>query len=167
MAKYRISLSVTIDDITDEHYAESERLLKTSLIDMDAETTELIIWRRIGPLLVASGLLDDSYTDNFTEYCRVVAWINRLVIDIRENGEIYKSNTRNGYQEKSRPQVAQLNDLRRQLRGYVSDFGLSPSARKALEVVQRDLVDEFSDNQNPYATDDATYQAAQGSNTRH
>lgn len=167
MAKYRISLSVTIDDITDDHRAESERLLGLSLIDAATELTEISVWRRIGPLLVASGLLDDSYTDNFTEYCRVVAWINRLVIDIRDNGEIYKSQTRNGYQEKSRPQVAQLNELRRQLRGYVSDFGLSPSARKALEVVQRDLLDEFGDHENPYATDDAAYQAAEGANTRH
>ncbi len=48
---------------------------------------------------------------------------------IEKHGRTYTCEGRNGFQIKSRPEVTQLNKLRRQLRGLLAEFGLTPSAR--------------------------------------
>lgn len=167
MAKYRVDLNVRPEDLTEEHHAESNRLLSVSLLDKAHEKTEIAIWSRVAPLLIANEFLNDTYVDNFTEYCRVVASINRLVVYLRENEETYSTETRNGLQIKSRPQVGQLNELRRQLRGYVSDFGLSPQARKALEMVHQLDFSDLPDDANPFTADQKAAEAYSANCTHH
>lgn len=149
MAKMKIALRFTAHDLTDEDHAEAQRLRPSTRLIPE----ELAIWDRIAPLLSAHDYLNDSFLDSLVEYCRVVHSIDRIVRTLREEGDTYESETRNGKQIKSHPYVGQLNELRRQLRGYVSDFGLTPQARKALEATQSDIFGEYGSEENPFTRD--------------
>ena len=158
----KILLRFTANDLTDEDYDESNRLRPDSRLESD----EIAVWDRIAPLLAAHDYLNDLFVDSLVEYCRVVHSIDKIVKYLHQNGETYNTETRNGLQIKSRPQVGQLNELRRMLRSYVSDFGLSPQARKALEAVQTDIFDINGSEENPF-TRDQTVADAHGEDTRH
>lgn len=164
MAKMKIVLRYTANDLTDEDYEEANRLRPTSRLD----PKELEIWDRIAPLLAAHDYLNDLFVDTLVEYCSVVEALDRNKKYLREHGETYSTKTRNGLQIKSRPQVAQVHELRRTLRGYVTDFGLSPQARKQLEAVQMDIFGD-GDEENQFTRDQAAAEAhiAASSSARH
>jgi P27 family predicted phage terminase small subunit len=164
MAKMKMVLRFTANDLTDEDYAEANRLRPQSRL----EPEELAIWDRIAPLLAAHDYLNDLFVDSLVEYCRVVYSIDRIVRYLRREdvGETYTTITRNGTQHKSRPEVGQLNELRRMLRSYVSDFGLTPQARKALEAVQTDIFDPNGSEENPFTRDQKAAEA-HSEGTRH
>jgi P27 family predicted phage terminase small subunit len=162
MAKMKVVLRFTANDLTDEDYNEANRLRPESRL----EPEELAIWDRIAPLLAAHDYLNDLFVDTLVEYCRVVNSIDETVRFLREHGETYSTQTRNGLQHKSRPQVGQLNELRRMLRSYVSDFGLSPQARKALESVQMDIFGQDGSEENPFTRDQQSADA-HSAGTRH
>jgi P27 family predicted phage terminase small subunit len=164
MAKMKVALRFTANDLTDEDYAEANRLRPEPRL----EPEELAIWDRIAPLLAAHDYLNDLFVDSLVEYCRVVHSIDKTVKYLRQNGETYTTETRNGTQIKCRPQVGQLNELRRMLRSYVTDFGLSPQARKALEAVQFDIFDQDGSEENPFTRDQQAADAhINGAGTRH
>ena len=165
MAKIKIALRFTANDLTDDDYADANRLRPDSRL----EPEELAIWDRIAPLLAAHDYLNDLFVDSLVEYCRVVHSIDKNVRYLRQHGDTYSTETRNGTQIKSRPQVGQLNELRRMLRSYVSDFGLSPQARKALEAVQTDIFDDDGSDENPFTRDQAAADShiATSATTRH
>lgn len=149
MSKIKIVLRFTANDLTAEDYAEANRLRP----DARLEPEELAIWDRIAPLLAAHDYLNDLFVDSVVEYCRVVNSIDKLCKYLHQQGETYSTDTRNGLQIKCRPQVGQLNELRRMLRNYVNDFGLSPQARKALEAVQTDIFDLDGSEENSFTRD--------------
>lgn len=150
-----MALRYTASDLTDDDHAEAARLRPTTrLID-----EELAIWDRIAPLLAAHDYLNDLFMDTLVEYCRVVHSIDRYVRFLRDNDETYSTHTRNGEQIKARPEVGQLNEARRMLRSYVSDFGLTPQARKQLEAVQADIFDDEEET-NPFIENEKAYRQA-------
>ena len=153
MAKMKINFRYTAADITYENITESLRLRPVDRL----EKNELAVWDRLAPLLAAHDYLNDLFVDTLVEYCRVVCEINDIVVYLREHGKTYSTETRNGLQLKSRPEVGQLNELRRMLRSYVSDFGLSPAARKQLESVQMDMFENDLLEKNPFITNEAIY----------
>ncbi|WP_426994463.1 P27 family phage terminase small subunit [Methylomonas sp. CM2] len=165
MAKMKMILRFTAADLTYEDFLEATRLRP----DDRLEPEELAIWDRIAPLLAAHDYLNDLFLDSLVEYCRVVHSIDKVVRYLRQHGETYSTETRNGLQIKSRPQVGQLNELRRMLRSYVSDFGLSPQARKALEAVQTDIFEDDGSDENSFTRDQAAADAhiAANGTTRH
>jgi P27 family predicted phage terminase small subunit len=154
MGKPKILL--TSDDITDEDRAIASSHLSQVKLDQD----ESVIWNRVAPLLQANGLLSDLYIDTLVEYCRVVNQINEIHLWLKENGLTYKSETRNGTQYKAHPQVGQLNELRRILRSYVSDFGLSPAAKKMLESQIQLELPGLEEDDNPYLKTEKIYKQA-------
>lgn len=149
--KPAIFLNKTALDITDKEKIEAERLRPVDRLEED----ELRVWDRIAPLLALHGYLNDLYLDTLVEYCRVVCKIDDLCKYLRKNKDTYQSDTRNGTQHKSRPEVGQLNECRRMLRSYVGDFGLTPAARKQLNAVQLDLFDD--DEINPFLDIERSY----------
>ncbi|WP_427501366.1 P27 family phage terminase small subunit [Methylomonas sp. MED-D] len=164
MAKMKMVLRFTANDLTGQDYAEAARLRPEKRL----EPEELAIWDRIAPLLAAHDYLNDLFVDSLVEYCRVVHSIDETVRYLRQHGKTYTSETRNGLQIKNRPQVGELGELRRMLRSYVSDFGLSPQARKALEAVQTDIFDDDGSDENPFTRDQASADAhIANSGTRH
>lgn len=94
------------------------------------------IWDRLAPPMCdpRRDRLNEANVLMFEQLCWVVARHERLRLDVRENGETYESHTRNGVQQKSRPEVAQLNETLRQIRALASDFGMSPAAERGLKA---------------------------------
>lgn len=68
----------------------------------------------------------------FRQLCAAVLRHERLTLELEELGETYESETRNGKQIKARPEVAQLNETFRQIRGLANDFGMTPAAERGL-----------------------------------
>lgn len=153
MAKMKLILRYTAMDLTDDDHKEANRLRPSDRL----ESNELAVWDRIAPLLAAHEYLNDMFVDSLVEYCRVICDIDETVKFLRDKGKTYSSETRNGMQIKSRPEVGQLNELRRMLRSYVSDFGLTPQARKQLEAVQADLFSDDDEPENPFIQDEKKY----------
>ncbi|MCF1434035.1 terminase [Agrobacterium vitis] len=94
------------------------------------------IWDRIAPPLCdpRKNRLNDVNVYMFEQLCWTIARHERLRLDVREGGETYESQTRNGTQLKSRPEVSQLNETWRQIRALASDFGMTPSAERGLQA---------------------------------
>lgn len=93
------------------------------------------IWDRLAPPLCdpRRDRLNDSNVYLFELLCHTISRHERLRLDVAEGGESYESNTRNGVQQKSRPEVAQLNETWRQVRALASDFGMSPAAERGIK----------------------------------
>lgn len=68
----------------------------------------------------------------FVQFCRSVVRHERLILEIEELGETYESETRNGVQIKSRPEVAQLNETFRQIKSLGEAFGMTPASERGL-----------------------------------
>lgn len=68
----------------------------------------------------------------FRQLCSAVVRHDRIALELEELGETYESETRNGVQIKSRPEVAQLNETFRQIRTLANDFGMTPAAERGL-----------------------------------
>ncbi|MEL7513661.1 MAG: P27 family phage terminase small subunit [Pseudomonadota bacterium] len=67
----------------------------------------------------------------FHQLVRVVARHERLLIAI-EDGETYESETRDGVQYKTKPEVGQVNETFRQIRALAGEFGMTPSTERSL-----------------------------------
>lgn len=68
----------------------------------------------------------------FVQLVRSIVRYEHYSVLLKELGETYSAETRNGMQIKSRPEVAQLNETWRQIRALASDFGMTPAAERAL-----------------------------------
>lgn len=93
------------------------------------------IWDRIAPTLCdpRKNRLDEASVFMFEQLCWLVARYEKLRLDVRENGETYESETRNGVQFKSRPEVGQLNETFRQLRSLANEFGMTPASERGMQ----------------------------------
>jgi P27 family predicted phage terminase small subunit len=94
------------------------------------------IWDRLAPPLChpQRKRLHEGNVYMFETLCWTIARYERLRLDVWENGESYTSETRNGDQQKSRPEVGQLNETWRQVRGLASDFGMTPASERAVQA---------------------------------
>ncbi|MGI2036398.1 P27 family phage terminase small subunit [Rhizobium panacihumi] len=97
--------------------------------------TVSMIWDRIAPPLCDPRVnrLKESNLYMFEQLCFTIDRHEKLRVDVSDNGETYESETRNGTQLKSRPEVGQLNETWRQIRSLASDFGMTPSAERGLQ----------------------------------
>ncbi len=69
----------------------------------------------------------------FHQLVRVVARHEALLVAI-EDGETYETKTRDGVQQKAKPEVAQVNETFRQIRALASEFGMTPAAERSLSA---------------------------------
>ncbi|MDH5612203.1 MAG: P27 family phage terminase small subunit [Gammaproteobacteria bacterium] len=107
---------------------------------------ECDVWDVIAPELSKVGRLKKLYIEVICEYCRIVAKLAEAREYLDREEWTYVTTGRHGSQEKSRPEVAQLNDDWRKFRSLVSELGLSPAAEKSLNSKQGDLF-----GPNPYS----------------
>jgi len=84
----------------------------------------------------------------FSQLARAVLRHERLTLDLDEQGETYTSKTRNGTQIKARPEVAQLNETFRQIRGLAGEFGMTPSTERGLSTAGQ-MPFDFPDPNSP------------------
>ncbi len=93
------------------------------------------IWDRLAPPLCdpRKDRLNAGNVFMFELLCHTIERHERLRVDVNDSGETYESETRNGKQQKSRPEVGQLNETWRQIRALASDFGMTPAADRGLQ----------------------------------
>lgn len=68
----------------------------------------------------------------FLQLVRSVVRHERALLVIEDAGETYTTKTRDGEQQKTRPEVAQVNETWRQIRSLAGEFGMTPSTERAL-----------------------------------
>ncbi len=114
-----------------EEYARSRaKELKPRGMPQDVQR----VWDAIAPPLShpTRNRLNEVTAFMLSQLCFAIARHQELRKDLAENGETYVTETRNGKQEKSRPEVAQLNETFRQIRGLANEFGMTPAAERGL-----------------------------------
>lgn len=104
------------------------------------------IWDRLGPRLVMMGRLKPHFVDAFADYCYLRAKLSDIRKELDEEEWYYIVEGRNGQQHKAKPSVAQANEIWRQIRTYIGEFGLAPASNKGLSSNQGDLFDDEYDN---------------------
>ena len=97
------------------------------------------VWRRLAPELSRLGRLKKHYVDFVAEYCVVKIRMDGWRVYLDENDWSYVTNGRHGAQEKSRPEVAQLNDDWRKWNSLVAQLGLSPATEQRFNDKQGSL----------------------------
>lgn len=101
-------------------------------------------WDRVATALADPTVdrLQARFVDVIVEYCRATVRLRDLRARMPNlDDEVYESETRNGNQLKSRPEVAQLNETWRQWRSLVALLGLSPADERNLSPGQGELFD--------------------------
>lgn len=87
-------------------------------------------WNRTGPLLVAAKMLTESDLPAFEAYCMNIDLMIEARLDIQDNGMQvmgHRGWVRN-------PAIAAFGQASTAIRGFVSEFGLSPSARSRIRI---------------------------------
>ncbi|TCP43943.1 P27 family phage terminase small subunit [Rhodovulum marinum] len=108
------------------------RMLELEPGDMNPDHRE--IYRRLAlPLCHPTrDRLNEANIFMFHQLVRVVARHERLLLVIEEEGETYTTKTRDGEQQKARPEVAQVNETFRQIRALAGEFGMTPATERSL-----------------------------------
>jgi P27 family predicted phage terminase small subunit len=91
-------------------------------------------WKRTGPLLVAAKMLTESDLPAFEAYCMNIDLMIEARLDIQSNGMQvmgHRGWVRN-------PAIAAFGQASTAIRGFVSEFGLSPSARSRIRIPKDD-----------------------------
>lgn len=115
----------------DAFAAQRSRELRPDDLPFDVQA----IWDRLAPALChpTRDRLNEGNVFVFEQLCWITSRYERLRLDVRENGETYTTETRNGDQQKARPEVGQLNETFRQIMTIARDFGMTPAAERGLK----------------------------------
>lgn len=92
-------------------------------------------WLRTGPQLVRMKMLGESDLPAFESYCMNIELMIQARLDIAENGMTvigHRGRVRN-------PAIAAFGQASTAIRGFVSEFGLSPSARSRIRIPKDDV----------------------------
>jgi phage terminase small subunit len=129
------------DEPKPQHYDKADELRPVN----ELTEQELVIYDDLAPYLVMLGRLKKHYLHSFCEYCRIYVRLAVARKDLDAQSWTYVIEGRNGEQIKMRPEVAQLNEMFRQFRSLVGEFGLAPAADRGLSNGQLDLFDDGFD----------------------
>lgn len=91
-----------------------------------------VIWLRVCSELLKVDRMKPLFIDALAQFCYVLARMNFITqfLEDSKNGYTYIVEGRNGEQIKNRPEMAERNELFRQWKSLVGDFGLSPTTEK-------------------------------------
>lgn len=108
------------------------RSLKPRKLDPDVAK----VWDRLAPRVCHPTVnrLAPHMVEAFVMLCRCIARHERLRTLMQAEGETYETQTRNGAQMKSRPEVGQMNESFRQALTLLRDFGLTPAAERGIRA---------------------------------
>ena len=114
--------------------SEAERLKPERLLNPEEEILQLasVIWDEVAPELAQARRLKKLYVRAIEQFCIISAEMNKHFLYLAEHGETYESQTRNGKQIKSRPEVGQYNEKFRQWKSLIAMLGMSPADERAL-----------------------------------
>lgn len=100
------------------------------------------VWNRVAPDLARANRLKALYVDYVLEYCRTKVEMDELREFILVNDRTYKAVGRNGVQIKNRPEVGQLNEVKRFWNSMVAQLGMSPATELRFNDKQGNLFDD-------------------------
>lgn len=100
------------------------------------------VWNRVAPELSKLGRLKKHFVDFIQEYCVVKVRMDKTRSELDKISWKYVTTGRHGTQEKSRPEVAQLNDDWRKWNSLVAQLGLSPATELRFNDRQGNLFDD-------------------------
>lgn len=92
-------------------------------------------WNRTGPKLVKAKMLNETDLPAFEAYCLNIDLMIDARIDIKDNGMQVLGHR--GYVRN--PAIAAFGQASTAIRGFVSEFGLSPSARSRIRIPTDDV----------------------------
>lgn len=135
----------------EEKQAQNAEALKERTIQLlpkSLNRAEKKVWMRVVPELIVAGRAKALFVDFIAEYCVVKVRLDALRVDLDKNEWVYETTGRHGAQQKSRPEVAQLNDDWRKWNSLVAQLGLSPATELRFNDRQGSLFDddEFFDD---------------------
>lgn len=133
-------------DLGDQQAREQSDALRPD----DLTDDQCLVWDRVCFELCKVRRMKPIFVDALKEYCIVTSTMRekRVFLSDPENGWTYKVTGRNGTQQKTRPEVAHLNELWRQWNSLVSQFGLSPATE--IRFNSRQLGLPFDDSWNEF-----------------
>jgi len=92
------------------------------------------IWSELAGLLDRSKVLTESDGEALAQLVHKTSLYRRAALALKD-GCTYTTTTESGDEmQRSKPEVALLSDLGKQIRGLLSDFGMNPSARSKVSV---------------------------------
>lgn len=101
-------------------------------------------WRRILPILASMRVLTVADSATIAGYCQSFAdWIGAQA-DIREHGRLIEEPITNrmgdvvGHRLKKNPAITIASDMKKAMRAYASDLGLSPASRTRVHASPTD-----------------------------
>ena len=100
------------------------------------------VWSRVAPDLARAGRLKPLFVDYVLEYCRTKVEMDELRKYILDNTRTYIVVGRNGEQIKNRPEVGQLNEVKRFWNSMVAQLGMSPATELRFNDKQGGLFDD-------------------------
>ncbi|GAB3099753.1 P27 family phage terminase small subunit [Aestuariicella hydrocarbonica] len=100
------------------------------------------VWSRVAPDLARVGRLKPLFVDYVLEYCRTKVEMDELRQFIVDNDRTYIVDGRNGEQIKNRPEVGQLNEVKRFWNSMVAQLGMSPATELRFNDKQGSLFDD-------------------------
>ena len=117
-------------NLAERAFARASELRPEGLLD-----AELWVYNRLAPPLChpTKDRLNEVNIYMFLQLVRSIVRYEGYMVTLAELGETYVVASRNGNQQKSRPEVAQLNETWRQIRALASDFGMTPAAERAVK----------------------------------
>ena len=92
-------------------------------------------WNRTGPKLVQAKMLNETDLPAFEAYCLNIELMIEARLDIKENGMQVLGHR--GYVRN--PAIAAFGQASTAIGGFVSEFGLSPSARSRIRIPTDDV----------------------------
>lgn len=92
-------------------------------------------WRRLAPLLSGMGVLTLADAIALERLCECYSEIRTLQAAIDAyGGPFYETKSESGTMHRPRPELAALQNADGRLKGYMSEMGLTPSARTRVKV---------------------------------
>ncbi len=106
-------------------------------------------WRLVGPMLVRNGVLADGDEVALEMLCEAYADYLDARVELEAFGSNYyeTKNQAGGVMHRAHPAVAVMRDADRRIRAWLSEFGLTPSARSR---VHGEVGDENEDPADRY-----------------
>lgn len=91
-------------------------------------------WRRLAPMLARLGVLTETDSDALSAYCEAFTTWKQATAKIRQFGMVVKANQAGFELPVISPYVKIANHAMAQMRGMLTEFGMTPSARARIHT---------------------------------
>ena len=110
-------------------------------LDALGDPTLKAVWEELAQLLERTKVLTESDAEALAQLTHKIV-LYRTAANVLRDGMTYETITESGAtMQRQKPEYAMLSDLGKQIRGLLTDFGLTPSSRTKVQTVGPDTHD--------------------------